>query len=636
MRTLWSSLLIVFLGTLLAGQARGQIFVANSGSGTIGEYDYNNGGTMQPSLVSGLSSPWGIAVSGANLLVANNTAGTIGKYNVTTGATVNASLVSGLSSPRGVAVSGGYLYVANYKSGTIGEYNATTGATVNASLVSGLNGPTGIAVSGGYLYVANYKSGTIGEYNATTGATVNASLVSGLNHPTGIAVTGGYLYVANYNSGTIGEYNATTGATVNASLVSGLRRPAGIAVPGANLFVANSGTGTIGEYNATTGATVKASLVSGLSGPAGIALSGANLFVVNQSTSTIGEYNTTTGAAVNASLVSGLSGPGIAVVATLPQFNLLKVLPLQSNAYGSVTVNEALNKIYTSGNPSSVIDIEVEVIDGVTFATKDVGYGNGANVDNKTNRYWAASIFYESVIVRDGATNSVVATVPIPDGYCPLATTYDFSKSRVWVGCQCGGGNDPVFAIDANTFKITAGPIGSGGILGTGYLGIIANGANGRLYLYDPISGSSERVNPTTFAVTKNDFGTVRAINALTNTLYAVDSANNLQIMNGVPDPEIILATVPLSYTPESMGINTALNHLYIANPAGNSIEVRNPSTGALITMFALSAFSVTPNGAMAVDSTRSRIYVIDQSSSPPVLLVIEDLITAAKPNGVP
>jgi len=552
MRTLWSSLLIVFLGTLLAGQARGQIFVANSGSGTIGEYDYNNGGTMQPSLVSGLSSPWGIAVSGANLLVANNTAGTIGKYNVTTGATVNASLVSGLSSPRGVAVSGGYLYVANYKSGTIGEYNATTGATVNASLVSGLNGPTGIAVSGGYLYVANYKSGTIGEYNATTGATVNASLVSGL------------------------------------------RRPAGIAVPGANLFVANSGTGTIGEYNATTGATVKASLVSGLSGPI-----------------------------------------GIAVVATLPEFNL-RTVPLQSNAYGSVTVNEALNKIYTSGNPSSVIDIEVEVIDGVTFATKDVGYGNGANVDNKTNRYWAASIFYESVIVRDGATNSVVATVPIPDGYCPLATTYDFSKSRVWVGCQCGGGNDPVFAIDANTFKITAGPIGSGGILGTGYLGIIANGANGRLYLYDPISGSSERVNPTTFAVTKNDFGTVRAINALTNTLYAVDSANNLQIMNGVPDPEIILATVPLSYTPESMGINTALNHLYIANPAGNSIEVRNPSTGALITMFALSAFSVTPNGAMAVDSTRSRIYVIDQSSSPPVLLVIEDLITAAKPNGVP
>src|SRR5947207_360820 len=118
-KTLRNSLLIVFLATLLAGQARGQIFVANSGSATIGEYDNNNGGT------------------------------------------VNASLVSGLNGPSGIAVSGSYLYVANYNSGTIGVYNATSGATVNASLVSGLSSPTGIAVSGPSLYVANSGTGTI-------------------------------------------------------------------------------------------------------------------------------------------------------------------------------------------------------------------------------------------------------------------------------------------------------------------------------------------------------------------------------------------------------------------------------------------------------------------------------------------
>src|SRR5947207_3157169 len=145
-KTLRNSLLIVFLATLLAGQARGQIFVANSGSATIGEYDNNSGGTVNTSLVSGLSSPNGIALSGANLLVANNTAGTIGVYNATTGATVNASLVSGLSGPNGIALSGANLLVANNTAGTIGVYNATTGAAVNASLVSGLSNPTGIAV----------------------------------------------------------------------------------------------------------------------------------------------------------------------------------------------------------------------------------------------------------------------------------------------------------------------------------------------------------------------------------------------------------------------------------------------------------------------------------------------------------
>src|SRR6266571_4059194 len=119
-RTLWNSLLIVFLGALLAGQARGQIFVANSGSGTIGEYDNNNGGTVNASLVSGLSGPNAAAVSGEYLFVANSGSGTIGKYNATTGAPVNASLVSGLSNPVGIAVPGnGYLFVVNKGSGTI-------------------------------------------------------------------------------------------------------------------------------------------------------------------------------------------------------------------------------------------------------------------------------------------------------------------------------------------------------------------------------------------------------------------------------------------------------------------------------------------------------------------------------------
>ena len=127
-----------------------------------------------------------------------------------------------------------------------------------------------------------------------------------------------------------------------------------------------------------------------------------------------------------------------------------------------------------------------------------------------------------------------------------------------------------------------------------------------------------------------NAFGFVNAIDASTNKLYAL-SGNTLQIIDGKPDPEVILKTVPLSYTPVSMGINKAFNYLYIANPAGQSIEVRNPSTGALITTFSLSSFGVTPDGPMAVDSIRGRIYVIQRT--PSLLLVIEDLINAYKPD---
>jgi hypothetical protein len=158
---------------------------------------------------------------------------------------------------------------------------------------------------------------------------------------------------------------------------------------------------------------------------------------------------------------------------------------------------------------------------------------------------------------------------------------------------------------------------------------LIPNGVNGRVYLYEPQTrGVSERVDPTTFSVTPNAFGEVNAINGVTNTLYAFNG-NTLQIISGAT--EVVRYNIPLSYNPGSMGINAVSNYLYIANPIGQSIEVRNGSTGALVSTFALSAFGVTPNGSMAVDSTRSRIYVVQNPSnnSGPVLLVIEDVINA-------
>ena len=100
---------------------------------------------VNAALVSGLISPIDIAISGGNLFVTDSVTGTIGEYNATTGAIVDAALISGLNGPNGIAVSGGNLFVTNFQTGTIGEYTIS-GETVNASLISGLNEPTDIAV----------------------------------------------------------------------------------------------------------------------------------------------------------------------------------------------------------------------------------------------------------------------------------------------------------------------------------------------------------------------------------------------------------------------------------------------------------------------------------------------------------
>src|SRR5271166_5024179 len=91
-------------------------------------------------LLLGATTIWAMpATARGQIFVTNENSGTIGEYT-TTGAKVNASLISGLGDPEGIAVSGGNLFVANYGGTTrnVGEYT-TTGATVNASLFSGFH-----------------------------------------------------------------------------------------------------------------------------------------------------------------------------------------------------------------------------------------------------------------------------------------------------------------------------------------------------------------------------------------------------------------------------------------------------------------------------------------------------------------
>jgi len=146
-------------------------------------------------ILSGLAASAALCVipvtSRGQIFVTNANTNTIGEYNATTGATINSSFISsGLSGPFGIALSGGNLFVTNQNNSTIGEYNASTGATINSSFISsGLTAPPAIALSGGNLFVTNIGNNTIGEYNATTGATINSSFISsGLNGPIGIVV----------------------------------------------------------------------------------------------------------------------------------------------------------------------------------------------------------------------------------------------------------------------------------------------------------------------------------------------------------------------------------------------------------------------------------------------------------------
>ncbi len=245
----------------------GQLFVGSAGSGgSVGEYA-GDGSTVTASLISSISYPIAVAVSGSDLFVVNG-GNTVSEYT-DTGTVVSATLLQ-LPEVDGIAVSGTHIYVSDSSSGVIGEYN-TSGSVVNASLISDTNHPHALAASGSDLFVVDSASDSVGEYTLS-GGTVNASLFTAGGAPTGIAVSGSDVFVADDTAGTVGEYT-TAGATVHASLISGLTTPQGISIYGSNLYLADSGTGDIGQYT-TAGATVNAALVSGLSSPQSVAVVG--------------------------------------------------------------------------------------------------------------------------------------------------------------------------------------------------------------------------------------------------------------------------------------------------------------------------------------------------------------------------
>jgi hypothetical protein len=128
--------------------AGSSVYVAISGNNRIAEFSASTGAPINDSLIPNVYGS-NLAVSGSDLYVVQSSA--IGKYSIS-GSVENASLITGLQSPFGIAVDGSELYVSDFfPTSRVGAYT-TSGATVNASLITaGLNRPYGIAVTSSNL-----------------------------------------------------------------------------------------------------------------------------------------------------------------------------------------------------------------------------------------------------------------------------------------------------------------------------------------------------------------------------------------------------------------------------------------------------------------------------------------------------
>ncbi len=297
---------------------------------------------------------------------------------------------------------------------------------------------------------------------------------------------------------------------------------------------------------------------------------------------------------------------------------VLAKIPIPSSSNGELAANPALNLVYSasgllSGGTLTVVD--GHTLSVVTTISNSGGALNGIAVDLMNDNFWTTNLFGGQILTYSSANTEIFANTV---GYCPDGTSFDCKRRRIWAGAQCGGGNDPLFVFDADTFALIAGPIGTGGVMGV----IRANPVTGKLYVTE--GSVSKEVNPTTFAVTTTSFGNVEGIDSVTNRLFAVQG-NDLQVVNGANDS--VVKTVSLSYTPGDMGVNNALGHVYLTNQAANAIEVRSEQ-GTLLGTFSLGAGNQPSQ--VAADPIRGRVYVsLVDGSGAWSIWAIEDLTSA-------
>ncbi|QQE78224.1 InlB B-repeat-containing protein [Alicyclobacillus sp. SO9] len=237
----------------IAMDSAGDLFVANSGSGTISERASGSTTWMNISNGGAFSSPDGIAVDSAGDLFVTNAGNNI-ILERASGSTTWTDILgeAGFSWPDGIAVdSAGDLFITNAQSNTILE--RTSGSTTWTNITNGgsFSSPTGIAVdSAGDLFVTNMANKTILE--RANGSTTWTDITNGVSssQPAGIAVdSAGDLFVTNVNTNTLEE--RAHGSTTWTDITNGgsLSSPTGIVVDSAgDLFVTNSGSNTVSEY----------------------------------------------------------------------------------------------------------------------------------------------------------------------------------------------------------------------------------------------------------------------------------------------------------------------------------------------------------------------------------------------------
>jgi hypothetical protein len=260
---------------------------------------------------------------GLDLFWTNANASAIGASNFD-GTSANQGLITGTSSPIGIAVQGNNVYWSNYDSTEQKYWFAIanldgTGVTQDYEEIASYK-PNDITVSGNFLFWSNANN--VGRIDLTGANAYNPFWINASGTIYGIAVSGNTLY---WDSSSLSGNNISTanlgGSGGHSNLIQGLSSPGSLAVDASYIYWGN-GT-SIGRAN-LDGTGVNQDFITGLTGAFGVAVNAGYVYWGSQSStgpSEIGRANLD-GTDVNPDFITvegSTSIPYLAAVSSVPE-----------------------------------------------------------------------------------------------------------------------------------------------------------------------------------------------------------------------------------------------------------------------------------------------------------------------------
>ncbi len=544
-----------------------KVYVANQSSGTVAVI---NGADNTVATVAVGSSPAMVAVNPVTnkIYVANQNSNTVTVIN---GADNSTSTVTTGTNPRVIAVNPvtNKIYVGN-QDGTVTAINGADNSTV--SITASAYGIAANPVTN-KVYAVDGSAGTVTVINGADNSTSTVTAGSSPSFVTVNPVTN-TIYVSNVG----GNVTVIDGATNATSTVAAGTNPKVITVnPVTNkVYVANYGGRNVtvidGAQNSTAtvavGADARVVTVNPVTNKA---------YVINQSSKKVtvidGATNTTSTVNVGVAPVAMAANPSTnrvyvanytsATVTVIDGATNTTSTVAAGAGANSIAVNPVTNKIYVANAGSGT----VTVIDGATSATSTVSVGNAGEVavNPVTNKIYVTNHLTNGLTVIDGATNTAT-TVAGGDGAYSIAI--NSVTNRIYVADDNTIGAVIVFDGATNAIIATV-------TVGDHPLGIAVNSVTNKIYVTNQNSNTVSVIDGATNSAVTLSAGTnpnAITVNPVTNKIYvANENSGNVTVIDGATNTTFAVAA---GTAPWAIAVNPVTNTVYNVNLTSGNVTV--------------------------------------------------------------